>query len=250
MKGLKSWIRSLFYRSVLFRSAVGVGSVALGRTESLGIAHLQSYVEEGAIGPLQRDEAMAFFGIIKTLRPKTVVEFGFFHGHSAFNFLCALSPDAHLYSYDVDDESAYRATTEMSYESRLTFIHKSQTNFTPSDIDNRIIDFVFFDAAHLLHLNTETFNKILPSLSPTAIIAIHDTGLWEKKYLTDQHHTHINAANSKWLTDDLCAHQPEERDFVEWIIANHPQFGAIHLHSTNTLRHGFSLIQRQYRLNN
>lgn len=245
---MKSWIRRFFYRSFLFRSAVGLSSITLGRTQSIGISHLQSYMEEGAVGPLQRDEALALFGIVRALRPLTVVEFGFFHGHSAFNFLCALSEDARLYSYDVDDESAKRARSEMGFDPRLTFIHKSQTDFSPDDIHRLKIDFVFFDAAHLLRLNTETFSKTLPHLSPSAIVAVHDTGLWDKRYLKEVHHDHIKANGSTWITPDLCAHQPEEREFVDWILNMHPQFGAIHFHSTNTLRHGFSLIQRQCRL--
>ena len=38
---------------------------------------------------------------------------------------------------------------------------------------------------------------------------------------------------------------PGERAFIDWIVAAHPGFAAIHFHSTRTLRHGFTLIQRQ-----
>ena len=50
------------------------------------------------------------------------MEFGFFHGHSAFNFLQALPPDARLFSYDIDPDSARRAETEFHFDPRLTFI--------------------------------------------------------------------------------------------------------------------------------
>ncbi len=123
MTMIKSLIRRLFYRSTLFRMIVGGASILVKRTQSLGISHLLSYANADALGPIQRDEAVALFGLVRTLRPKTVVEFGFFHGHSAFNFLCALDGDARLYSYDPSDDAARRAKDELSFDRRLTFVH-------------------------------------------------------------------------------------------------------------------------------
>jgi predicted O-methyltransferase YrrM len=247
----RSLIRRLFYRSQLFRVAVGCISILIRRTQSIGISHLLSYVNKNALGPLQRDEAIALFGIVKTLCPKTIVEFGFFHGHSAFNFLCALEPDARLYSYDISLDSAMRAKEELSFDHRLTFIHKSQADFNPSDIDHRPIDFVFFDAAHDLALNIETFKRIVHCLAPGAIIAIHDTGLWQKSHFSHaQTRVVETATHGRWITNNLYAHQPEERAFVNWIVSHQSHFGAIHFHSINTLRHGFSLLQLQLPLPN
>jgi hypothetical protein len=184
------------------------------------------------------------------LHPKTVVEFGFFRGHSAFNFLCALEDDARIYSYDLSDESATRARDEFGFDPRLTFLHQSQSDFDPSQIGNRSVDLVFLDGAHDLAINIETFKRLLPSLSPTAIIAIHDTGLWERSHLSPAQSEFAQSGHGFWVSDTLYAHQPEERAFVNWIVSNHPQFGTIHLHSTNTLRHGLSLVQRQAPLPN
>lgn len=233
----------MFYRSQLCRVVVGSVSVLARRTDKVGISHLLSYVEKDAIGPVQRDEAIALFGLVRTTRPSTVVEFGFFHGHSAFNFLCALQPDARLYSYDTDDDSAVRARRELSFDPRLVFIQKSQSDFDPNDIGHRRIDFAFFDASHDVDINVKTFRRILPCLAPEAIVAIHDTGLWEKSRFSASHWRFAQTANGCWITDKLYAHQPHEREFVNWIVSSFPQFGAIHLHSDNTLRHGLSLIQ-------
>ena len=242
---IKSFIRRVYYRSRLCRLIVGIFSVATRRTGSLGISHLLSYAESDALGPLQRDEAMALFGIIRTLDPKTVVEFGFYHGHSAFNFLCALAPDARLYSYDIAEEAALRARREFSFDRRLTFIRKSQAEFDSSDIANRPIDFVFFDGAHDLALNIATFARVLPHLAPGAMLAVHDTGLWEKSHFCAAHERFSKGAPGGWVTETLYAHQPDERAFVNWVTTQHPRFGAIHFHTTNRLRHGFSLFQLQ-----
>lgn len=241
---IKRAIRFLFYRSELFRSLVGWVSVVSGRTQPLRLAHLISYDDEGAIGPLQQDEAAALFGIIRTLRPRTVVEFGFFHGHSAFNFLMALTEDALLASYDVDEDSAERARVEFAGLKGFRFLHKSQDAFDPADVDGRPLDFVFFDAAHFLDLNQRTFEKVLPHLSDRAMIAIHDTGIWNPAFLKDVHRDFVKEMPTRETSGGNIIHQPGERDFVEWIRKIHPEFQAIHLHSDRTLRHGLTLLQK------
>lgn len=217
----------------------------LGRTRKIGISHLMSYRENDSIGPLQRDEAIALFGIVRTLRPKVIVEFGFFHGHSAFNFLQALPDDGHLYSYDIDPDSLRRAKLEFHFDQRFTFISKSQTDFDPEDIEKKEIDFVFFDAAHELELNISTFNRIVSHLAPEGMIAIHDTGLWHRSQFAPIHELFIRENPGEWKDRDLYAHQPGERAFIDWILAEHAGFTAIHFHSTRTLRHGFSLLQKK-----
>lgn len=242
---LKSLTRQLFYRSGIFQNVVGFFSILSGRTKGMGISHLASYKENNAIGPLQRDEAIALFGIIRSLRPKVVVEFGFFHGHSAFNFLQALPADSQLFSYDIDPESIKRANSEFRFDRRLTFIGKSQTAFDVSDIRHQKIDFIFFDAAHELDLNQETFHKVAAHLAPEGMIAVHDTGLWPREHFASIHHQFEREMPGEWVTEDLYAHQPGERQFIDWILSENPDFSAIHFHSTGTLRHGFSLLQRK-----
>jgi Methyltransferase domain len=245
---MKSFIRRLFYTNAPFRSLVGWCSMLLGRTKPMHISHLLSYRENDAIGPLQRDEAIALFGIIRTLRPQVVVEFGFFHGHSAFNFLQALTENAQLYSYDIDSESIQRAKSEFSFDKRFHFIGKSQTDFAPEDIGHQKIDFVFFDAAHELDLNIQTFQRIIDQLDPEAMLAVHDTGLWQRAYFSPIHETFTREMPGEWETEDLYAHQPGERKFMDWIVTEYPEFSVLHFHSSRTLRHGFSLLQRKRQL--
>jgi len=240
---MKTAIRKCFYRSSWIRSIVGFASVATGRTKKLRLSHLQSYDDEGAIGPLQQDEAAALFGLIRALRPKTIVEFGFFHGHSAFNFLMAMEDDALLASYDVDDESLRRARDEFAGIARLRFFHKSQDQFDPADVDAQPLDFVFFDAAHELELNQRTFSQILPHLAPAAVIGIHDTGTWPPNRLQNVHRDFIEEGRCENTAAGAIVHQPGERAFVEWVLKEHPGFQAIHLHSHRTLRHGMTLLQ-------
>lgn len=242
---LKSLVRQAFYRSPLFQGGVGLASVVTGRTRGARMSHLLAYREDDAIGPLQRDEAVALFGIVRTLRPQVVVEFGFFHGHSAFNFLQALEQDALLFSYDVDADSRKRAETEFTFDPRFRFVAKSQTDFDPADTGGREIDFVFFDAAHELDLNQETFRRILPHLTDEAMLAVHDTGVWNRSHFAPIHETFTREMPGAWLDAETYAHQPGERVFIDWIVDTYPEFTAIHFHSTRTLRHGFTLLQKK-----
>ena len=50
------------------------------------MAHLTFY-DELSWGPVQRDEALVLYSLVRAIRPQTVVEIGFLRGDSAFNFL-------------------------------------------------------------------------------------------------------------------------------------------------------------------
>jgi predicted O-methyltransferase YrrM len=246
---IKPFLRELFFRSPAARHFIGMASVISGRTTPLGVAHLNAFSDSRAIGPLQQPEALLLFSIVRTVIPKTIVEFGFYHGHSAFNFLQAMASDAYLFSYDISDESQRIANTNFSSYDRFRFLHKSQRDFLPSDIDYRMIDLLFFDASHDLQLNQQTFEAVVPALSEDSIICIHDTGLWNKKYCLDIHRKFIDEqGRNHWVDDISYAHQNDERMFVNWILDRHPAFQAVHLHSMHSLRHGLSVLQRKRHL--
>lgn len=240
----KALLRSLFYRSFVARQIIGWLSVGLGRTASLGVSHLATYNDRRAIGPLQQSEALLLFSIVKTVLPMTLVEFGFYQGHSAFNFLQAMPPGARLFSYDVSADSLEIARKDFSRYPNFKFLHKSQTDFRHADIDHRPIDLVFFDASHDLSLNQQTFQSIYPALSEDSIICIHDTGLWNKGCFEPMHHQFVEQQGHQyWLDDVSYAHQNSERKFVNWILDTHPAFQSVHFHSSKSLRHGLTVLQ-------
>jgi predicted O-methyltransferase YrrM len=246
---IKPFLRKLFFRSPAARQLIGIVSVTSGRTVPLGVSHLTAYSDRQAIGPLQQPEALLLFSIVRTVIPKTIVEFGFYQGHSAFNFLQAMAPDAYLFSYDISDESLRIANTDFAAHSHFRFLHKSQTDFLHSDIDNRMIDLLFFDASHDLQLNQQTFEAVVSALSEDSIVCIHDTGLWNKDHCSEIHRNFIQEQGSNhWVDSASYAHQNDERIFVNWILDTYPAFQAIHFHSMNSLRHGLSVLQRKRKL--
>lgn len=248
MQRIKHLLRRAFFRSELARSALGLVRCALRPGSRLRLTHLWSYGDQEHLGPLQRDEALFLFGVLRVIRPRLVVEFGFFHGHSALNFLQALEEGARVVSYDIGEEPARRHRSDFAHCRAHTFIARSQAEFEPADLGGQHADFVFIDAAHRLDLNQETFRRLLPALAPDAIVAVHDTGLWARPFFLPKHHSYAQGRDERWLTPDLYAHQVEEREFVNWIAEEHPEFAQIHFHTTRALRHGLTLLQRQRRL--
>lgn len=132
-----------------------------------------------------------------------------------------MRPDAKLTSYD------NTVTSSNITDKRFTFKNKSQT-----DIEEENIDFIFFDASHDLDLNIETFNKL--KLSENAIIAIHDTGLWDKMLMD---------TGGQWIGNGY-AHRPDEIRFVQWIKENYPEYQVINFHTLKETRHGITLLQK------
>jgi hypothetical protein len=225
-----------YLRGLATRALVFLLFPVFGKGDSL--RHLRSF-SDYALGPIQRDEALLLYALVKTVDPKTIVEFGFFRGHSANNFLRAISSDARLFSYDISEAS--RKLAMKINDKRFKFIFKSQTEFEPSDVDNRLIDLVFFDAAHDFQLNVATFEKLMGSLSERALMVVHDTGAWYgdlKGLKTPQGHFTNGSASSGYI------HQPGERAFVNYLKENTKDFDQIHLHSTSTFRHGLTVLQR------
>jgi predicted O-methyltransferase YrrM len=209
------------------------------------VSHLKTYREEDAIGPLQRDEALFLNGLIRVLRPRVVVEFGFSTGHSAYNFLQAMDGFGKLYSYDIAELSAAVAKQGFSGYPNFRFYQKSQTEFVWDDVGRQPVEFVFIDASHNLELNQKTFAALLPALSPGAILAVHDTGTWVKEHFSAKNRMFVAAGGGRWVNDQELEHTREERAFVNWIGAQHPEFQIIHCHSLNCLRHGLTLLQKK-----
>ena len=202
------------------------------------LSHLKHF-NDHTIGPIQRDEALLLYALVKTVDPKTILEFGFYQGYSAMNFLKAMSPDAKLYSYDIS-ETSLRIAKKIP-DKRLKFVFKSQADFESSDIDDRLIDLVFFDASHDFSLNVVTLEKVRGYLNDRALIIVHDTGAHYgdmKGLKTPKGYFLGGPVSSSYI------HQPDERRFVNYIKTNIKDFDQIHFHSTTKFRHGLTVLQR------
>jgi hypothetical protein len=109
------------------------------------LKHLEDF-EERVIGPMQSDEALLIYALVKVIMPNVILEFGYAKGHSSKNFLAAMPKNCKLYSFD--NNKSLENNPILIKDSRFKFISKSQEYFEPADIDNGLIDIVFFDASH------------------------------------------------------------------------------------------------------
>jgi predicted O-methyltransferase YrrM len=232
--------RRRFYTSRSVRELVAALRWILLRRDAPDLAHIPFY-DEITVGPLQRDEALLLHGLVRTVRPSTVVEIGFYHGWSAYNFLAALDDDARLYSFDIDPVCDQVAHRRFGDEPRLVYRRRAQQDLTPDDVDGRAVDLLFIDGAHDLALNQAAFAGLLPALAPNAIVAVHDTGTVLRTWTPDWLARTIPA--ERWL-GDAYEHQPDERAFVNWLRDAHPDFAQLHLHTDRTPRSGITLLQR------
>ena len=190
-------------------------------------------------GPIQDDEAIMLYGIVKALRPKTLIEFGFGHGVSSYNFLKALDADAKMFTYDIE---ILNKQAESFNDKRFKFILKSQTEFNPDDFENRTIDFAYLDNGHYFDKEKILFPKLIKQMSETGILVVHDTGL----HVDDIVKTNPCTCDFKNLCGVL--HCSPERQFVNWISENYPEWQIVNIHSFQVYRHGLTIIQRKYNL--
>jgi hypothetical protein len=192
-------------------------------------------------GPVQREEALFLYALLRVVRPRTVVEIGFLNGRSAHNFLRALDADGRLYSFDIDDECADRAHRLFGHDPRFTFRIRSQTDLTRDDIDGREADFIFLDGSHELTSNQAAFERLRMLMSPTAILAVHDTGSVPRGLFPPS--DPLLNIEKGWVGDEYEG-QPGERAFVNWLLAEHPEFSQVHFHSRRVIRCGITVLQR------
>jgi predicted O-methyltransferase YrrM len=237
---LRQAARRAFYRSRFVRELVAAARWPRRRREAPDLAHLARFTER-VDGPLQRDEALFLHSLVRVVRPRTIVELGFLHGHSAFNFLRALDSEGRLYSFDIDPACEARARELFGHDPRFVFRVRSQDALTSEDVDSRPVDFVFLDASHDLAVNQTTFALLRPMLSPDAILAIHDTGTVPRALFPEWHW--LLDSPEGWVGDEYEG-QPDERAFANWLLEEHPEFSQVHLHSRRTIRCGITLVQR------
>lgn len=171
------------------------------------------------LGPVQDEDVLLLQAVIKMTCPVQIVELGYLNGYSTKKMLDVMRNDAQLTSYDNTIQSS------PIVDERFTFKNKSQT-----ECDEKNIDFIFFDASHDFEINKETFNRL--DFTDNAIIAVHDTGLWNGMILD---------TGGYWIGNGY-AHRPGEIMFVEWL--KEKGYNAINFHTLKETRHGMTLLQK------
>lgn len=204
---------------------------------------------EVVIGPLQRPEAMLLYSLVLVMRPKRIVELGFYKGDSCTALAAAAK--------EINRLVGYNHTIVESYDIRVNQIDvdvilKDYPNTIINMMDQRQvhmvlgpeIDFLFIDAAHNLEINKETWNTLEPKLSSNSVVMVHDTGLWVDAFTPSEIPKQgVRGVIRQNVTGYF--HQPDEVAFVQWITNTYPSWIKMDFMSINAFRHGFTLLQKK-----
>jgi len=163
------------------------------------LTHLTQPENQNVSGPIQDDEALFLYSIIRGSRLERILEIGGLSGYSAKNFLQALSfsQNGILYTCDLNPVPVLGENHKV--------IIKNALFLTLADLDNKPLDLVFFDCHDMVQM--DIYAKFVNNniITENTIIALHDTNLHYPPY------QHCGVYIEK---DNGYAHQPVERHMV------------------------------------
>jgi 23S rRNA U2552 (ribose-2'-O)-methylase RlmE/FtsJ len=163
--------------------------------------HLTQPENQKVAGPIQDDEALFLYSIIRGSRLSRILEIGGLNGYSSKNFLRALDYGINgvLYTCDINPVQ--------KLETNHVIITKNVTDLTTHDVDNKPLDLIFFDCHTMLQMNMYYNFKKDRIIDDNTIIALHDTNL-HYQYPSFQ-------PGGKFIKrENGYAHQPVEREMV------------------------------------
>ena len=163
------------------------------------LEHLTQPENQNVWGPIQDDEALFLYSIIRGCRLQRILEIGGLNGYSAKNFLQALeyTTNGVLYTCDINPVNILAKNHKV--------IIKNALELTIDELDNLPLDLIFFDCHDMVQM--EIYCKFVNYgiINDNTVIALHDTNLHYPPY--QQWGVYIPEENGY-------AHQPVERNMV------------------------------------
>ena len=208
---------------------IGAGKYDLG--------HLAQPGHQRVVGPIQDDEALLLYAVVRVMRIRRVLEVGGLAGYSARNFLQAMDGDDGVAMYTVD-LSPVPSISPWHYT-----IQRDCGSLLPSDVHHLPLDLVFFDA-HVVEPQLKLLARLEASglLHPHTVIALHDTDL------------HIEPVRQNPPVRDSdgqvgYVHQAAERDMVNRLRRQGWDALCFHMPLARAdtrlgVRHGLTLMRR------
>lgn len=161
------------------------------------LSHLTQPNNQNVWGPIQDDEALFLYSIIRASRMSRILEIGGLSGYSAKNFLKAIDYEDNkgvVYSCDLNP-------IPKQADNHVTII-KNALHITIEDLNNLPIDLVFFDCHDMVQMDIYNYFIEHSIITDNTVIALHDTNLHYSPW-------------AKWgdfvVTENGFAHQPVER---------------------------------------
>jgi O-methyltransferase len=201
------------------------------------LSHLSQEDSQLVVGPIQDDEALFLYAMIRGMRLKRVLEIGGGIGYSAQSFAHAVGAQGTIYTVDVNPVPVVA--------SNHVCIHKNARDLTREDVHGKRLDLVFFDC-HDYDAQMTVFLKltVMGLITPATVIALHDTNLHYGVKIADFAYELPNRPGC-WV------HQATERRLVNTLVAEYG-YHAFNLHTEPAahadgqlpVRHGLTLCQK------
>jgi predicted O-methyltransferase YrrM len=167
--------------------------------------HLTQPEDQRVIGPIQDDEALVLYSIIRCSRLRRVLEIGGLSGYSAANFLAAVSqsgPGSVVYTIDNQP-----SVPVLGPNHRVIF--KDARDVTASELDGEPVDLVFFDCHDIVQMDIYARFVSEGIINDNTLLALHDTNLHYDPLGLRQGAIGIDRDGNEGY-----AHQPVERCMV------------------------------------
>jgi predicted O-methyltransferase YrrM len=159
-----------------FRRNVRLQPARRGTVVNYNLAHLIQPPSQAVGGPIQDDEALFLFALIRVMRLRRILELGGLDGYSAKNFCEAVSPDGTVFTVDLNPLNPV--------DTNHIALRKDARDLTPADVGNEPRDLIFFDC-HEYDVQWQLYLRLCRSglLSDKTVLAFHDTNLHPMKIL-------------------------------------------------------------------
>lgn len=161
----------------LFLAFVALAAATRANALTYNLTHLNANNQE-VCGPIQDDEALFLYALVRGMRMERILEIGGLGGYSARNFLAAMAESYNPKMITVDLQPV------PSQAANHVVITKDATLLQPSDLDGKPLDLVFFDC-HEYDVQMATYERLLSQglITDATVIALHDTHVWPRSAL-------------------------------------------------------------------
>lgn len=176
------------------------------------LTHLTQDDDQNVGGPIQDDEALFLYSIIRGCRLSRILEIGGLNGYSAKNFLKALDYPRKLgetytlYTCDITE-----VPTQGKNHKVLT---KNAMDITSEDLDNKPLDMIFYDCHDMIQMVIHSVLVAKGLINDKTIIALHDTNLHYAPHMHRKHYPPHDPIGEYVESEKGWAHQPVERKMV------------------------------------
>lgn len=143
------------------------------------LTHLTQDDNQLVTGPIQDDEALFLYSLVRSKRMSRILEVGGLSGYSAANFLKAIEWMKTGLVYTVE------MSPMICLSERHKCITKDARSVVPSDVDDQALDMVFFDCHDFIaELHMYFRLKDAGVITEHTVLAMHDTNLHYAQFAT------------------------------------------------------------------